>query len=218
LAYYERALQRAHRLRDASSAGEDRDVIRLAIPETVDEPCHNPSRADDERKQQFVQLFVAHERRIYAFILSLVPVWSDADDLLQETSAVLWSKLEEFRPGTDFVAWALRIARFEVLNYRRKKNRDRGLFRDDTDALLADEAAAFDRASDDRRDQLESCLAKLNERDRELIRLRYQSGGTTQQAAEGAGRSLKAVYKALNRIHQQLLACMKKGLSEKKQP
>jgi RNA polymerase sigma-70 factor (ECF subfamily) len=172
-------------------------------------------RADREREERFVQLFLANERRIYAFILSLVPVWSDADDLLQETSAVLWSKLDEFRPGTDFAAWALQIARFEVFNYRKRKNRDRGMFRDETEHLLADQATARDLASDDRRDQLEVCLAKLNDRDRELIRLRYQPGATTQEVAERAGRSLKAVYKALNRIHEKLLECIRNGLAGK---
>jgi RNA polymerase sigma-70 factor, ECF subfamily len=166
-----------------------------------------------ERRERFLQLFLANERRIYAFILALVPSWSDADDLLQETSAVMWRKWDEFAPGTDFVAWALRIARYEVLSYRRRQVRDRTLFSDRTDELLADHAEAMGRAADARRDALEACLAKLSGRDRELIRLRYQPGATTQEAAERAGRSLKAVYKALNRIHEQLLMCIRKRLT-----
>ncbi len=170
-------------------------------------------RRDGERRERFLQLFLANERRIYGFILALVPAWSDADDLLQETSAVMWRKWDEFTPGTDFVAWALRIARYEVLSYRKRRGRDRSLFSDRTDALLADLAAAPGRAADARRDALEACLAELNDRDRELIRLRYQPGATTQEVADRAGRSLKAVYKALNRIHEQLLMCIRKRLA-----
>src|SRR5262245_8265994 len=104
-------------------------VITIPVPAMVD-GSDEDLRGDLDREEQFLQLFLANERRIYAFILALVPVWSDADDLLQETSAVLWRKLDEFQPGSDFVAWALKIARFEVLNYRKRQSRDRGLFSD----------------------------------------------------------------------------------------
>lgn len=172
-------------------------------------------RDEADREDRFLQLFLANERRIYAFILSLVPSWSDADDLLQETSAVLWRKLDEFEPGSDFVAWALRIARYEVLNYRKRQNRDRGLFSAETEELLAQHAVDVAHVSDDRRDALKACLEKLSVRDRELIRLRYQPGATTRDVSERVGRSLKAVYKALNRIHEQLLLCVRRGLAER---
>ena len=45
---------------------------------------------------------------------------ADADDLLQETSLVLWEKFGQFRSGTDFYAWACKIAYFSVCNYRRR--------------------------------------------------------------------------------------------------
>ena len=59
-------------------------------------------RIDLAREHRFLQLFLAHERRIYSYILALVPVWADADDLLQQTSVVLWQKLDQFEPGTNF--------------------------------------------------------------------------------------------------------------------
>lgn len=205
------------RLRDRLRPDHDLRVIPIPVSAMADDPVEG-RRAAIDREEQFLQLFLANERRIYAFILSLVPVWSDADDLLQETAAVLWRKLDEFHPGSDFVAWALTIARFEVLNYRKRQSRDRGLFSDQTAEMLADQAAAcFERAGDDRRDALEVCLLKLNERDRELIRLRYEPGATTQEVADRVGRSTKAVYKALNRIHEQLLICVRMRLAEKVQ-
>jgi RNA polymerase sigma-70 factor (ECF subfamily) len=119
--------------------------------------------------------------------------------------------------GPTFVAWALRIARLEVLNYRRKKSRDRCLFSDELVDLLTEQASALELAADDRRDALESCLAKLRERDRELVRLRYEPGATTQDIADRVGRSVKAVYKALNRIHGQLLVCIRTSLAARGQ-
>jgi RNA polymerase sigma-70 factor (ECF subfamily) len=171
------------------------------------------ARAAGGRHERFLQLFLAHERRIYAFILTLVPSWADADDLLQETSAVLWRKLDEFEPGSDFLAWALSVARFQVLNHRKKQRRSRARLSDQSVEALADQLTTRGPPADARRDALAGCLAKMTPQDRELIHLRYQPEATTQDVADRVGRSLKAVYKALNRIHCQLLFCIRRALA-----
>jgi RNA polymerase sigma-70 factor (ECF subfamily) len=164
------------------------------------------------REEQFLQLFLGFERRIHAFIFTLVPVWSDADDILQETSIVLWSKFDAFRPGSDFLAWALSVARFQVLNHRKKQRSSLARLSNQCVEALADQLMTQrDEVSDQRR-ALADCLAKLKADDRELIQLRYLEGATTQDVADQVGRSLKAVYKALNRIHMQLLLCMRRNL------
>lgn len=168
---------------------------------------------DVAREERFLQLFLASERRIHAFILSLVPNWNDADDLLQETSAVVWRRLDEFQSGTDFVAWALSIARYQVLNYRKKKLAHHTRFSDTAFEALAADIATASEGSDARRDALEHCLSKLRPDDRELIRLRYQPDATTQAVAERLGRALKTVYKALNKIHERLLDCVRRTLT-----
>jgi RNA polymerase sigma-70 factor (ECF subfamily) len=170
-------------------------------------------RLDLDREEHFLQLFLAHERRIFGFLLALVPTWSDAEDLLQEASVVMWRKLDEFEPGTDFAAWALSIARYQVLSFRKKQRRDRVLFSERTLEMLADEMTALGRSEDARRDALEHCIARLNTRDRELIRLRYLPGASTQGVAEDLGRSIQAIYKSLNKIHEQLMMCIRRTLA-----
>ena len=66
---------------------------------------------------EFIRLFLQNERRIYAFIVSLLPDLTDAEDVLQETSVVLWEKFDQFQPGTNFVSWACKIAHFKVLKH-----------------------------------------------------------------------------------------------------
>jgi RNA polymerase sigma-70 factor (ECF subfamily) len=186
-----------------------RDIAAMAMTHTKDERLE----IDLASEEGFLQLFLAHERRIFAFLLALVPSWSDAEDLLQETSVVMWRKMGEFTPGTDFTAWALSIARYEVLKYRKSQNRSRVVFSDQTLEALADQMATLVRGTDARRDALEDCLKKLIPRDRELIHLRYQPGATTQGVADHFGRSIQAVYKSLNRLHGQLLHCIRKSLT-----
>ncbi len=44
------------------------------------------------------------QRRLRAFVLSLAPDFSAADDVLQETFLVVTRKAAEFEPGTNFFA------------------------------------------------------------------------------------------------------------------
>jgi RNA polymerase sigma-70 factor (ECF subfamily) len=166
-----------------------------------------------EREGRFLQLFLAHERRIYAYILALIPRWTDADDLLQETCAVMWNKWDHYEPGTDFVAWALSIARFQVLNHIKKQRRARAHLSDEAFALLEDRIASRREDPDARLEALDACVAKLGERERELIRLRYEPGSSAQRVADRLGRSVQAVYKALDRIHSQLSLCVRRRLA-----
>jgi RNA polymerase sigma factor (sigma-70 family) len=73
-------------------------------------------------------LFAETNHRIYSFVVTLLPASGDADEVFQRTSVILWRKFSEFRPGTDFVSWACRVAHLEALNYLRARQRDRLLF------------------------------------------------------------------------------------------
>ena len=70
----------------------------------------------------FGRLFVQHEARIYGYIRSLVVHRADAEDLLQETASMLWQKFHEFQPGSNFLAWAMSVARFQCSTSAGKRN------------------------------------------------------------------------------------------------
>ena len=75
---------------------------------------------DDTRLQQFVELFVRNQNRIYRFIMTLIPNRTDADDLFQQTSLTLWKTWARYDSRQDFVKWACGIAHNEVRNHLRK--------------------------------------------------------------------------------------------------
>jgi len=163
------------------------------------------------RWDEFMRLYLANERRLYGFIMALVPNWADVDDLIQETALVMWSKFDEFQPGTNFSAWSLSIARYRVLNYRKEKKSERRQF-----SLSVLEAidnklheAVENDAFQNRRAALQHCLSELRPPDREIIDLRYRPGATTKSVSEYLGRSIHSIYKVLNRIHSQLLFCIR---------
>src|SRR5579872_6953512 len=99
-----------------------------------------------DRGEQFVRLFLQNQKRIHGLILALVPRSPDADDILQEASAVLWQKFGEFKLGTNFAAWALRIARYQVLAYYTSQKRQRARLSDESlDAVVERMAARPER-------------------------------------------------------------------------
>lgn len=165
-----------------------------------------------ERTEEFVGLFTLNARRIFGFILSLHPHVADAEEIFQETSTVLWRRFDQFESGTDFLAWACQVARYKVMSLRQRVGRDRLQFSDEFVRTVADESSLAGAALEPRHYALAQCLDKLKPRDRDLLARRYQEGATTRSIAAEVGRSLDAVYKALNRIHEALFQCIQRTL------
>jgi RNA polymerase sigma-70 factor, ECF subfamily len=166
------------------------------------------SKPATDSGDEFVRLIIVNQPRLYAYIMSLVPNWADADDLFQECSIVLWSKKGEFTPGTNFLAWACQIALNKVFNLRKRQARNRLTFDVEFIKAVADERLAGRERLDERVAALESCVEKLKPRDRELLDRWYQRRGTTKVLAEQLGRPLDTVYKALKRIRMALFDCI----------
>ena len=58
----------------------------------------------------FLRLYSEHQRELFKFSFTLVPNHSDADDILQDTSVILWRKFAEFTPDSNFFRWASQVA------------------------------------------------------------------------------------------------------------
>ena len=164
----------------------------------------------------FVTQLVQAQRRLYAYILTLVPSLPDADDVLQETNTVLLRKQQEFQPGTHFAAWACRVAYYEVCAHYKRQRRD--LLCLPFDERLLERLAT---AADERYDQqertlsaLEHCLESLSDEDRRLVTLRYRQDSSADQLAEVTGRTPGAVRQVLYRIRKSLLDCVQRRLAE----
>jgi RNA polymerase sigma-70 factor (ECF subfamily) len=177
-----------------------------------------PNSSHGDPGQDFVTLFLAHQPRIYAFIISLMPNRSDADDVLQETGLTLYQKFPTFQPGTDFVAWACRIAQYKVLDFGKRRGRDRLKFSTEILELIADEHLQRGEQVKLQLAALDGCLAKLPSRDRELLGQCYRSKTTTKAVAEALGRPVDTIYKGLRRIRSLLHDCIQRALAQELRP
>lgn len=176
------------------------------MPEHITKPTS--TEPADDRNKRFVRLLTQNERRIFAFILALVPNWSDADDVLQETNVRLWEQFDRFEPGTDFGAWACTIARYQVMTLRKTKLRSRLVFSDEFVKTVAEEYETQSGLTAARREALERCIELLNPRHREMLRAYYEPQTTAEDVAKRIGRTVQAVYKTLQRVRKALHDCI----------
>jgi RNA polymerase sigma-70 factor (ECF subfamily) len=168
-----------------------------------------------ESTPEFMRLYAESSRAVYWVIRSLVSRPEDADELFQETSAVLWQKFGEFTPGTNFGAWAAQIARIEVRRYYQRLARDQNLFHNE--ALLEKLLARTEQigATTSRRGEfLTRCLGELNFPDRKLIGSRYEPGMNSKKLAEQLRVSESYISKTLARIHRLLFQCIERHEAE----
>lgn len=163
------------------------------------------------RSEVFIELFTLHQWSVYGFIRTLVPNQTDAEDLLQETSLLMWRKFEEFELGTDFAAWACRIAHFKVLNFLKQRRHSRLCFDEDLITQLAEvQTARADVHSSDQT-ALADCIDKLSGPDRLLLKSCYAKQRCIKTIAAQLGRPAGSVYTSLHRIRQWLLNCVRQS-------
>ena len=166
----------------------------------------------NNQTSEFIALWTASSRQVYAYILMMLPHWADADEAYQETSRVLWEKFDQFEIGSDFTAWACRIAHFKVLDVRARRKRGPLSFSDEFLDVLDREVSTAQKLISPRHAAMLDCLAKLAESDRDLIYRRYRDGMTIATLAAQVGRSANALYKTLNRLHEALYHCIERTL------
>ena len=133
-----------------------------------------PQTTDDESGPQspdgeFVRLYTHYQRRLFLYILSQVGNPLVAEEVLQETNVVVWSKFKQFRAGTNFLAWVSQIANFEIMKHRTRKRREKIVFSDEFLQTVATTSLERSDELERRRTALSDCLKRLRPKDRELI-------------------------------------------------
>lgn len=162
----------------------------------------------------FVGLLTRHEAALRRFARTLLPEWGDVDEVMQRSALAAWRKFGQFDPATDFLKWALVIARYEALAYRRAMGRDRLVFSDAFLEKLAEEAEAETEVARREERALEHCLKKLSPERRELVLKAYADGTDQRDVAAAIGKTPAAFYMLLARIRRDLGDCIERTLKQ----
>ena len=167
---------------------------------------------NDQQQERFLRLWTESQQAVVNYIHATVRDPAVAKDLAQETALVLFRRFAEYDAERPFLAWALGVAQFQVRGFRRDAARslvcfDTELF-DQFTAMWAETAAN----TSERSSALEVCLERLPARPRQMLRLRYFEEYNSEEIARRLGSTSAAVRVALQRIREQLRACVEQQL------
>lgn len=201
---------------DIKLSGEvPRQGTRKVMERTLDDCDDNEPdlHASAERMTEFVDLYSRYYPRLQFYLMALLPSANDAADVLQESSLVLWRKFASYESGTNFYAWACKIARLQALKYRNRVGRAAKVLDDAILEKLSEEAMSEEIDPAASLEALAYCLERLSERNRSLIRRRYQPNSSVRELAAEVGCSANALSKLLGKIRRLLLDCVERRLA-----
>jgi RNA polymerase sigma-70 factor (ECF subfamily) len=174
-----------------------------------------PEPGDNDRNtKSFVSLLAKHERALTGYVLSLVPNWSDADDIVQDTKLRLWEQFGDYDPNKDFGAWARSIAHFHVLTYRKQSSRQSSRFTNAFVELVAAEASTVIAKADLRHRFLHDCLSALGDANRKLLVLCYGSNRSVKDVAIMLSRSVRGLQRSVATLCKSLQQCIEDRLRQ----
>lgn len=156
----------------------------------------------------FSERFVTEQRKVYGYIVSLVPNRADAEDLFQQTSLTLWEKWEQYDHDASFFHWACAIAHNHIRNFWRTSGRRHLALPDDLADAVGTLQLEREGLHEQRREALTVCMDRLPADQRRIIEQRYTAQRTLAQLAKEFGVSANALYKSIGRIRQALHACI----------
>ena len=167
-----------------------------------------------ELSEEFILELTGVQQRLFGFLFKRLADREQAREVLQRTNLVLCRKADNYEPGTNFKAWAMTVANYEVMAYRKTQVRERLVFTDEVDAMLGPDDDGRSSAQSDRVAHLSHCLKGMSSKNRELLDWRYQGERTMEKIAEEIGSTIGAVKVKLHRLRRQLLGCIQNRMQE----
>ena len=167
----------------------------------------------DPRARQAFALWTQAQPAVSAFVFALVGDRAVRDEVLQDVALAILEGFYGYDASRPFLPWALGIARNEVANARRRRGRFPTQLSDAAERALVDAVA---EVSDDERARLShlaECLRKLDGRPREICDLRYRAALSPARIASALGIQPNTVSKALQRVRDDLRACIEDRLA-----
>jgi RNA polymerase sigma-70 factor (ECF subfamily) len=172
----------------------------------------------------FIKLLVAAQPRIFGYLVTLLASLNEAEEVMQETSIVMWDKFDDFTISNrlsektieDFVAWGNQIAYFKVLNLRRKKSLSTTLLSEKVIQMVSNEWTKQEetKSLENRRQALKQCVDKLPTLQRGVLEDYYWQKLSVDRIADRSQRTPASIYKLLQRVRDSLYKCISNRLSE----
>jgi len=159
----------------------------------------------------YLHVVRALEGPVRSFVVCRCPPGGDADDVAQRTFIAAFRSIDQYRAGSDFKAWMLTIARFQLLAESTRLRRIADYHQRLCPPSLVD---ALDRRMEQgaecegRIGHLKTCLQSLDAPLRDLLAQRYEAELSIGDIARNTGRSAGAIKKHLFFLRARLHDCI----------
>ncbi len=158
-------------------------------------------------------LWVKAQPTVASFIRVMVPDPEQAEDVLQETAVDCVTKFHTYDRSRPFDAWAVGVARYQVLESRRKYAREKHVFDDDLVDRIASGYQRQSERAESLRMALQGCLREASEQGRRALELFYGSRRKTAQVAVEMNMTGDAVRQLLSRTRHALRRCIESRMA-----
>ena len=181
--------------------GADRKLqmmVQDEIAPLVSDAVENPAA--------FGRLYDRFVQRIYRYVYSRVGNAHEAEDITSQTFIAAYESLRRYRERGQFSAWLFRIARSKINDHFRRSRREVGL--DAAERIVEVDDALGALIQNEELIRLQALIKKINDDERELIRLRYVADLSFVEMAELLGKREDAVKKSVYRLLERLNGLM----------
>ena len=171
-----------------------------------------------ETNEELTVYWVQAQPLVQSFVASLVPDFSEADDILQNVALVTTRRFAEYDRQRPFVAWTIGIAKTEISNYRRK-NGKRPILLDvpvmeSIAKTFESEAARMHDIKKETERALAACIDKLGDKWKHILELHYLREHVPARIAQQLGMTKNNVLVTLYRIRTALRTCVNQQLRQ----
>jgi RNA polymerase sigma factor (sigma-70 family) len=170
-------------------------------------------RDEDAHVIRFQRLFEAHYRALMAYALRRTSSEADAHDVIAETFAVVWRRLDVVPGDDEALPWLYGVARRCLANQRRQEGRRSRLTVRLEDDATGSVGGLPDTGSSEVSDgalAVRRALASLRPADQEILRLVAWEELSHREVAMALGVSANAVairiHRARKRLERMLLS------------
>ena len=165
-----------------------------------------------DKQSNFSKLWVKSYPAVGAYVTSLVPDHNCAEEILGRVSVILVEKMDQYDGERSFEAWAIGIARYEILKYRREKARDRLRFSEEILNRIGDQCEKISSEMSSQQWALQKCLEEIAGRAAQALTLRYSEDFRYKAIASRLGMEVGAVRTMLHRTRDALRRCVEQRL------
>jgi len=150
---------------------------------------------------------------IYRLCASYAPSAAEAEELTQEVYFKLWENLHRYRAGSNFMAWAWRVAKNLIIDSYRRSRREREAAWLDPEIIEQLPAPDDPHEQTERRQRLRLISTSLHQMPEELatlVLMRDFSGMSYQEISEATELPLGTVKSRLNRARLELATSVRR--------